>query len=146
MIFGWEQREENNNVTRNSSRSDILTLLTLLSADAKWAVLLRVPSITKVEVRKVDFPLLHFPKWLSLFHAQLAMSLRRVKRSVTCKCQFSVSLIFNSCQFYLKYYFLRHRNSPSKRFSWVSIAASLFSIFVHQNTKNTTGLNIYSIL
>ena len=29
----------------------------------------------------------------------------------------SVSLIFNNGQFYVKYYFLRDRNSPSKRFS-----------------------------
>ena len=29
----------------------------------------------------------------------------------------SVSSIFNNGQFYLKYYFLRDRNSPSKRFS-----------------------------
>ena len=28
----------------------------------------------------------------------------------------------------------------------MSIATSLFSIFIHQNTKSTTGLNIYSIL
>ena len=33
-FFGIEQREENN-ITGNSSRSDILTLLTLLSVDAK---------------------------------------------------------------------------------------------------------------
>ena len=36
--------------------ADILTLLTLLSAD----VFQRVPSLTKAEVR--NFPLLHFPK------------------------------------------------------------------------------------
>ena len=85
IIFGWEQREENNRITRNSSRSDILTLLTLLSADARSAVLLRVLSLTKAEVR--NFPLLCFPKWLCLVHGQLAMSLRRVKGSVLCKCQ-----------------------------------------------------------
>ena len=28
----------------------------------------------------------------------------------------------------------------------VSVATSLFSIFIHQNTKITTGLNIYNIL
>ena len=43
MIFGWEQREEDNNITRDSSRSGIFTLLTLLGPDAKSA-LLRVPS------------------------------------------------------------------------------------------------------
>ena len=35
---------------------------------------------------------------------------------------------------------------PSKRFSYVSIATSLFSIFLHQNTKYTTVLYIYNIL
>ena len=65
--------EENNNITSNSRRSDLLALLTLLSADVKSAVLLRVPSLTKVEVQ--NFPLLHFPKWLRLVHGQLTMSL-----------------------------------------------------------------------
>ena len=50
---------KNNNIIRNSSRSDILTLLSLLSAHAKAAVLLKVPSLTKVQVR--NLPLLHFP-------------------------------------------------------------------------------------
>ena len=50
---------KNNNIIRNSSRSDILTLLSLLSAHAKSAVLLKVPSLTKVQVR--NLPLLHFP-------------------------------------------------------------------------------------
>ena len=57
----------------------------------------------------------------------------------------SVSLIFSNCQFYIKYYFLLHINLSSKRFS-VSIVRSLFLIFLHQNTKSTAGLNIYSIL
>ena len=56
----------------------------------------------------------------------------------------SVSSIFSSCEFYLKYYFLRHRNSSSKRFNYVSIATPLFSVFIQQNTKSTTGPNIYS--
>ena len=50
---------KNNNIIRNSRRSDILTLLSLLSAHAKSAVLLKVPSLTKVQVR--NLPLLHFP-------------------------------------------------------------------------------------
>ena len=85
IIFGWEKREENNSITRNSCRSHILTLLTLLSVDAKSAILLRVPSLTKVEVP--NFLLLYFPKWLCLDHGQRALSLQRVKRSVICKCQ-----------------------------------------------------------
>ena len=66
MIYGWEQSEVNKNITRNGNRSDILTLLTLLNADAKLAVLLRVLSLTRVEV--LYFPLLHFPRWFSLIH------------------------------------------------------------------------------
>ena len=85
MIFGWEQREENSNIRRNTSTSDILTLLTLLSADAKSAVLLKVPFLIKVEV--CNFILLHFPKWLCLIHGQLAISLRCVKWPVVYKCQ-----------------------------------------------------------
>ena len=85
MIFGWEQRKENNSTIKNTSRSSILSLLTLLSADAKSAVLLKVPSITKVEVGRI--PLLHFPRWLCLVHGQLDMSLRRVKKFVKCKYQ-----------------------------------------------------------
>ena len=77
---------KNNNITRNSSRSNILTLLlTLLSAVTKLAVLLRVPSLTKVQL--CNFPLLHFPKWLCLVLRQLAMPLRRVKKLIICKCQ-----------------------------------------------------------
>ena len=45
-----------------------------------------VPSLAKVEVR--NFSLLHFPRWFCLVNGQLAMSLRRVKRSVVCKFQF----------------------------------------------------------
>ena len=83
--FWVRTKWQNNNITRNLSRSDILTLLTLLSADAKSAVLLMVPSLIKVQVR--NFPLLHFSKWLCLVHGRLAMSLRRVKRPVICKFQ-----------------------------------------------------------
>ena len=95
------------------------------------------PSLTKVEVR--HFPLLHFPR-------ELAMSLRRVNRSVICKCQYFCHFDIQHSQLYRKYYFLCHRNSPSKRFSEVSIATSSFSIFIYQNTKSSTGLNIYNIL
>ena len=48
-IFG-KNKWKNSNITRNSRRSDILMLLTLLSADAKSTLLLRVPLLTKVQV------------------------------------------------------------------------------------------------
>ena len=59
---------------------NIINILTLLSADPKSAILLRVPSLTKVEVH--NFPLLHFPRWFCLVNGHLVMPLRRVKRSV----------------------------------------------------------------
>ena len=58
----------------------------MLNADAKSAILLRVPSLTKVEV--CNFPLLHFPRWFCLVNGQLAMSQRRVERLVICKIQY----------------------------------------------------------
>ena len=58
----------------------------------------------------------------------------------------SVSTIFNNGQFFLKYYFLHDRISPLEEIQLVSITTSLFSIFIHQNTKGATVLYIYSIL
>ena len=66
-------------------KSDILTLLTLPSADVKSAVFLRVSSLTKVQVRNSS--LLHFPRWFCLIRWQFNTYLRHVKRSVICKCQ-----------------------------------------------------------
>lgn len=43
--FQVRAKVENNNITRNSSRSDSLTTLGLLSADAKSTVVLTVPSL-----------------------------------------------------------------------------------------------------
>ena len=43
--FQVSAKVENNNITRNSSRSDSLTTLGLLSADAKSTVVLTVPSL-----------------------------------------------------------------------------------------------------
>ena len=126
MIFGWKQGDENNNITRNSSRSDILILLTLLSVDAK-SVVLRVLSLTKVKVR--NFSLLHFLKWYCLVDGQLAISLLRVKCLPFVNANVSVVLIFSNGQLYRKYYFLCYRNFPLKRFSYVSILLLLYSQF-----------------
>ena len=100
-----------------------MNILTLLSADAKSAVLLRVSSLTKVEVR--NFPLLHYSRWVCFVDGQLAMSLRRVKRSVICKFHcFSL------------HYSIRVISVLSTTFSVTeifplkeSIAMSLFAIF-----------------
>ena len=55
-----EQRDETKQHYKKLYQSDILTLLTLLSADAKSAVLLRVLSLTKVEIGNTS--LLNFTK------------------------------------------------------------------------------------
>ena len=137
MIFKLEERDENNNITRNANRSDILTLLKLLSADAKLVVLLRVQLLTKVEVR--NFPLLLFPRWLSLVHLQLAISLRRVKRSIVskyqCFCLYDIqywSVLSQELRFPSQKSFLEEIQ--------VGVATSLFSIFIHENTKTNTVL------
>ena len=64
----------------------------LLSAES--AILLRVSSLTKAEVR--NFPLLHFPRWLCLVHGQLAMSLRRVKGYLCVRYSTMVSFILSA--------------------------------------------------
>ena len=77
----WKKRKQ----IRYLNIFNIINVLALLSADAKSAIHLRVPLLTKVEVR--NFPLLHFPRWFCLVNGQLAMSLWRMKRSVICKFQ-----------------------------------------------------------
>ena len=64
MNFGQERRQENNSISRNASRSDVLTLLTLLNADAKSGVLISTSSLTKGEVCSLSLP--HFPRWICL--------------------------------------------------------------------------------
>ena len=55
----------------------------------------------------------YFPKWLCLVHGKLAVPLRHLERCIICKCQcFCLFDIQHNGQFYLKYYFLRHRNPP----------------------------------
>ena len=133
MVFGWEQMEENNNITRNSSTSDVSTLLTLLSADAEWATLLSVLSLTKVEVG--NFLLLHFLRWHRLVHGQPDMSMRYVKGWSYVNANASVSSIFINGQYYLKYYFLRHRN-PSPLLEEIQLSVSCYiSIFNFHSPK-----------
>ena len=49
-LFSAENKEsKTTNITRNAGRSDILTLLKLLNADAKSAVVLRVMSLIKLK-------------------------------------------------------------------------------------------------
>ena len=110
---------------------DILTLLTLPSADTKSAVFLRVPSLTKVQVR--NFSLLHFQDG-SVWSAGM--------RKCQCFCLFDI----HKRVVFLKYHFLCHRSFPLKeiQLNWLDI--SLFLIFIHQNTKSTTILCIYNIL
>ena len=84
---------ENNNIKRNSSILDILTWLTLLSADAKSIVLLKVPSLNKIE--------LHFPKCFQIskwFMDNLLCLFDVWKLRSYANANFS---IFNNGQFYL---------------------------------------------
>ena len=92
--FRVRTKGKNSSIKRSSRRSDILTLLTLPSANAKSAVLLRVPSSTKAQVR--NFPLLHFPKWLYLVHRQLAMSLRGVKMPMFLSLWYSTMVLITT--------------------------------------------------
>ena len=92
---------------------NIINTLTLLSADAKSAILLRVALLTKFEVS--NFSLLHFSRWFCLVNGQLAMCLRQVKGRSYVNSNVSVSSMFNNGQFYLKHYFL-HLIFPTIRF------------------------------
>ena len=102
-------------LTRKASASNILTLLTLLSADANLAVVLRVPSLTKVEIH--NFSLLHFPRWPCLIHGQHAISLRRVEKWIRSKFQCLWIFDIKKWSIYLKHLFLCLKNFSLKRFS-----------------------------
>ena len=106
----------------------------MLSADSSSTVLLRVLSLTRVQVR--NFPLLHLPKWLCLDREQLAMSLQHVKKLVICKC---------FCLFDIKQWSVLSEVllSPSQKFILEKIQ---LGVNIHQKNKITTGLNIFSIL
>ena len=56
----------------------------------------------------------------------------------------SVSSIFNNGQFYLKYYFLHHRNPLSFREIQLSVNCYVSVLIFHQNAKTITVLYIYS--
>ena len=116
---------------------NIINILTLLSADAKWAILLRVLSLTKVEVH--NFLLLHFSRWFCLVNGQLSMSLRGVKRSVICKFQCFCPFVFNNYQFYLKYYFLHHRKEIQ-----LNVNCYIAFLIFYQNAKTIAVPYIYS--
>ena len=57
----------------------------------------------------------------------------------------SVSSIFSSGQFHLKYYFLRHRSSLLKEIQ-LSVNCYVSILNFHQSTKTTTVFYIYNIL
>ena len=108
MIFRWEEWEENNNITRKASRSDLLTLLTLLSADAKSAVVLRVPSLTKAKY--AISRCYTFPDGSVWFMDNLLCLCDVLKRRSYVNVNVSVSSIF-IFEFYIKYHFPCQRNS-----------------------------------
>ena len=104
-------------------KSDVLTLL------------------TKVKVR--NLLLLHFFRWLYLVRGQFNMYLWHVKRPVICKCWCFCLFDIQKRSVFLKCHFHCHRSFPSKRFSSVSIAMSLFSIFYSPKRPRDTNLRIY---
>ena len=99
---------------------NIINILILLSADAKLAVLLWVPS---TQVR--NLPLLHFPRWFCFVNVLFAMSLRSVKRSVICK--FQCFCLFNIQQWSILSYVLL---SPSQKFDSLPLKPLHFFIFI----------------
>ena len=133
---------KNNNITKNSNRPDILTF----NIAKCWCEIGCTSEGSAVNQSwSTQFPAATFsrriPAWFmdsSLCHCDVWKGQSYVNANV------SVYSIFKNGHFYLKYYFPCHRKSPSKRFNQVSIATCLFSIFIHKNTKNTIGLNIYS--
>ena len=91
-----KKRKQHHYKKRNQIRDlkifNIINILTLLSADAKSATLLRARTLTKVKVR--NLPLLDFVRRVCLVNGQLVTSLGRVKRSVI--CEFQCFCLFNS--------------------------------------------------
>ena len=86
------------------SQSDISTLLTLLNAHAKSAVLLRVLPLTKDEIGNI--PLLNFPKCFQIpkwFMDNLLCLCHVGKSRSFINASVSVSSIFNNGQFYIGY-------------------------------------------
>ena len=130
MIYRWEQREENKNITRNESRSDILTLLTLLSVVQNWLHFWGIRHYPKLKCAISRCFICQ--RWLCLIYGQLAMSLRRVKRSVICKYQCFCFFDTQKWSIYLKYHFLCQRNFPINE--------------IHLNVNcYVSALNIYSL-
>ena len=118
----------------------------MLSDDAKSAVLLKVLSLTKVEV--LNFSLLQFPAWLCLVHGQLAMSLRRAKMSIICKFQCFCLFYIQKWSVLSKHYFLHHiKSPPSLPLKEIQLNVNCYVSILnfHQNAKSFTVLYIYSI-
>ena len=90
-----KKRKQHHYKKRNQIRDlkifNIINILTLLSADAKSATLLRARTLTKVKVR--NLPLLDFVRRVCLVNGQLVTSLGLVKRSVI--CEFQCFCLFN---------------------------------------------------
>ena len=79
-----------------------------------------------------------FPDGSVWSFGQFKMYLRHVRMSAICKCQcFCLSDIQKRSVFFLNTIFFVIEVFPSKRFSSVGIAMSLFWIFIHQNIHST---------
>ena len=111
-MIKWEKQQHYKKLKqiRYFNIFNIINILIMLSDDAKSAVLLKVLSLTKVEV--LNFSLLQFPAWLCLVHGQLAMSLRRAKMSVIYKFQCFCLFYIQKWSVLSKHYLLHHINPP----------------------------------
>ena len=121
---------------------NIINILTLLSADVGWATLLRVPSLTKVEVR--NFPLLHFPRGSVWLIDNLQCLWDVWKSRSYANSNVSVSLVFSNGQFYLKYYFPYRRHPPPFKEIQLSVNCYVSVLIFHQNVKSIAFLYIYN--
>ena len=99
--------------------------------------------MTKAEVH--NFALLYFSNWLSLVHGQhvsaACANVGHLKILMVLSPPYStmVSFILSTVTSITEI-------PPLEEIQLILNATSLFLILIHQNTKSTTGLNIYSIL
>ena len=111
MIFREEQTEETTTLRQNESKSDILTLLTLPSADISERSIVNQSSSTQFLVATFS-PIALFDPLTT------TMPLRHVKMLVICKSQcVCPSDIQKMISFFLSTTFSVTKVSPSKRFS-----------------------------
>ena len=131
---------------------NIISIFTLLSIDAKLAIRLRVPSLTKLKYAISHCYIFSDASvWLMdnlLCLCDMWKDWPYVNSTIT------VSSIFNNVQLYRKYYFLHHRNpsplptlpspNPPLKEIQLSVICYVSVLIFHQNAKTITFLYICS--